>query len=444
LAWLAVAVGAVEFLFRALLRSNSLWMSDLTAPYVSARLWLSGGNPYDSHIFLSTWAASGAPESGLKQFLSEMHSVYPPPTLLVMAPMALIRWPGAVHLFIALALLLYGIAVLGLIRLGWPQHRRVAEFVQDPLAMLFLAFCLGFAPIHTAFNSENIVLLAACAAIIAVVLLTRSGGEKTRRSSRVAVVLAGVAITASICLKPTTGVFLLPWLVRERRWRLLGSVIAVCGALAAVSLQPLLAHHGMTWLASYKNNVNLLFAHGGNADVSPENLENTDRIDLQLVLYALTGNRTVTSLIAALAYVAILIAFFRGAGWRRTEAVDGRDLPLLVAAGALALGLLPVYSRIYSALALLPLVLWCFGHLRLSSARWLLVLLCDFLVNSSAIVRRLGQMSEFATREPRLWDFSVGGHTCWLMLAIGLLLVKAMHQQRHEMLDSSMAGTSLS
>ena len=93
LAWLAVAVGAVEFLFRALLRSNSLWMSDLTAPYVSARLWLSGGNPYDSHIFLSTWAASGAPESGLKQFLSEMHSVYPPPTLLVMAPMALIRWP---------------------------------------------------------------------------------------------------------------------------------------------------------------------------------------------------------------------------------------------------------------------------------------------------------------------------------------------------------------
>lgn len=435
-AWLAALLGATEFAFRALLRTKSDWLSDLAAPYTSSRLWLAGANPYDPHIFLPAWYAGGAPHVGVSEFVSGTHSVYPPFTLLAVAPLALLHWPDAVHVFVALGLLLYAAAMYGLLQLGWPRYRSWKEFAGDPAAVLFTAFSLGFAPVHTAFHSENIVLLAACAAILCVVLLVRER-EWPRVPSLAIAIAAGAAATAAICIKPTTGVFLVPWLVRERRWRLLAGVVIACGVVSLVSIGPLMAQHDRAWLTSYSQNVTALFSHGGNADVSAENTENTDRIDVQLVLYTAFHNRSLATVGAALIYAGLLVAFFAGAGFAARDALvktvmHARDLPLLVAAGSLALGLLPIYSRVYSAIVLLPLALWCFGHLRFSSARWLLLLLADFLLNTSAITRKIGEATGVIEKLPRLWTLTVGGHTCWLLLGIGCLLVQAVHQQRGE------------
>lgn len=438
LAWLAVAGAAIEFLFRAIARSNGGLLTDLAAPYVSTRLWLRHANPYDAHIFMPTWDASGAPLLGLPEYVSGAHSVYPPITLIPMIPFALLRWPSAVNLFLVCGILLYALCVVGLLRLGWPEYKQWREFASDPLALLFVAFALGLAPIHTAFASQNIVLGAACAAVLTICLLSRQDRTKTDGLwPRLTPWVAGALITLSVCLKPTTGVFLFPWLVRERRWRLIAGVIVACGVIAVVSLEPLMMHQGTAWLASYRFNVANLFTNGGNADVSHMNWENTDHIDLQLVLFAMIQSRPVSSAIAVAIYGAILLIFMTLAGWYRSGGKTvgkAGDLRLLVAAGSLTLGLLPVYSRIYSAIVLLPLVLWCFRHLRFAAAKWLLALLCGFLVNSSAIVRAFFSHSRFALDMPRTWDATVGGHVCWLLLVIGALLTWAMKQQSREAL----------
>jgi len=462
LAWVAVALGAVEFAFRALLRTRSDWMSDLASPYISTRLLLQGLNPYDPSFTLSTWYGGGAPHI-VPSDLAVTASVYPPPTLLMVVPLALLQWQHAFYAFLAIGLLLYAAVIYGLVRLGWPQHRSLSGLLQDPAATLFVAFCLGFAPVHTAFHSVNIVLFACCAAILAILVSVRSAGAPSRdrnpddpamalhsaSTPRATDLFVVIATTASICIKPTTGVFLLPWLIRERRWRWLAAIVLTCTAIATVSLAPLLLHQGLSWLPHYRQNVDALFANGGNADVSPANFENTDRIDLQLVAFAAYGNRTLAAAAAGSVYLGLLLTFLGHVGWRGdrnapsaasvsdSRPIDTRldprlGLPLLVPAGCLALGLLPSYSRVYAAVVLLPLVLWCFHHLRFSSARWLLLLLSDFLINSSAITRIVGTQVGVIADAPRLWDLTIGGHTCWLLLAIGVLLTYAVREQTEE------------
>jgi hypothetical protein len=416
-------------------------MSDLAAPYLSTKLWLQGANPYDPLISLPVWYANGGPDVSFMGVAGAGYSVYPPPTLVFMVPLAILRWHPAVYAFLAIGLALCTAMVYGLMRLGWPQHHTLSSLSQDTSAMFFLAFALGFAPIHTAFHSMNIVLFACCAAILALLAWLNAPVEFTGRKSRrfPPGLLVGIGVSAAILIKPTTGVFLLPWLVRERRWRWLAGILACCAAVTALSFAPLLAHQGLSWLPDYRHNVTALFTHGGNADVSAENPENTDRIDLQMIAFAALGNRTLASAAAAAVYICLLAAFLRRAGWRKDPGldatIDGRtperplDLPLLVAAGCLALGLLPSYSRVYSAIVLLPLVFWCFHHLQFRSARWLLLLLSDFLLNTSAIVRLAAAKAGIISRAPRLWDFTIGGHTCWLLLSVGCLLVYAVYQQ---------------
>ena len=436
---MAVALGALEFVVRAFARTRSNWLSDLAAPYLSTRLWLQGANPYDPLAALKVWYASGGAHLPYIGIDGAAYSVYPPPTLMLTFPLALLRWHPAVYVFMMLGMMVYAAVVYGLVRLGWPQHRSLSSVSHDPLAMYFIAFALGFAPIHTAFHSMNIVLFSCCAAILATLASFSELRLNIIRKPRPRAVglLVGIGVSAAILIKPTTGIFLLPWLVRERRWRWLAGILTACIAVTALSFGLLLARQGLSWLPDYQQNVTGLFTHGGNADVSAVNPNNTDRIDLQMPAFAALGNRTLASAAAAIVYVGLLIAFLQRAGWRKSS--DGRgevenplDLSLLVAAGCLALGLLPSYSRVYSAIVLLPLVFWCFHHLQFKSARWILLLLADFLLNTSAIVRLIGEKLGLIARAPRLWDFTIGGHTCWLLLAVGCLLVYAVYQQTGE------------
>jgi hypothetical protein len=241
-------------------------------------------------------------------------------------------------------------------------------------------------------------------------------------------------------MKPTTGIFVMPWLFRERRWGVIAGVVVLCLLLAAGGILPMVHASQMAWLASYRSNVTALFTGGGNASVFPQNSSRTDRIDLQLALFALTGNKSFSSLLPPLLYAAFMLAIFWIAGFGPHPEVGSAsplnarsyDLSLLVAAASLALGLVPAYAREYSAVVLLLLVLWCFRNFHLNSARWLLALLCDFLVNTSAVVRHSTRLAAIAAHNENLWDGTIGGHECWILVAIGGLLVWAVHERRHE------------
>jgi hypothetical protein len=436
LAWLCVAMAACYFFLRVFLSSTDQPLSDLAAPYVSTILWLHGANPYNVHLFLPAWFASGAAWYAVPETVSGTHSVYPPTAFPLFALFGWLHWPGIVLLFLVVGIALYGLTVYGLIRAGWPGISW-RQFAQDPRAVFFLAFSLGFAPVHTALRSRNIVLIASCLAILGILVLLKG------RESRLRSWLAGIAVAVSICLKPTTGIFVIFWLVRQRKIRALGWVILICVLLSLTGLIPMILNHGMVWLTSYRANVDTLFTHGGNASVYPENTGRTDRIDLQLALFALTSNKSLSSILPVLVYGGLLGSFLWSAGLsntdRRSPSADANeyDGALLTAAGSLALGLLPVYSRVYSAVVLLPLVLWCFRQLHLKSAKWLLFLLSDFLLNTSAVLRHPEKLVAIASRNQNLWDGTIGGHTCWLLLLMGILLVWAAREQRQAMRDET-------
>jgi hypothetical protein len=442
IAWLLVLVAAIEFLFRVFIAIPVESLSDIAAPYVSTRLWLQGSNPYNPHLFLPAWFASGAAFLDIPDQVSGAHSVYPPTIFPMFAPFAPLHWMTIVHLFLVVGVLLYAITVYGLVRVGWPGASW-SDFAGNPRAVLFLAFAVGFAPFHTALRSRNIVLIASCLTILSViVLLRRESGTRPAAGW-----FAAIATAASICMKPTTGVFVMPWLLRERRWGVIAGAVVLCLLLAAGGILPMVHASQMTWLASYRSNVAVLFTGGGNASVYPENTFRTDRIDLQLALFALTGNKTFSSILPPLIYAGCMLAIFRIAGFGRERVnvaaspltARSYDLSLLVAAASLALGLVPAYAREYSAVVLLPLVLWCFRNFHLKSARWLLLLLCDFLVNTGALMRQIPRLASIAAHNQNLWDGTIGGHECWILVAIGGLLVWAVHERCYE--DRAQAST---
>jgi hypothetical protein len=445
LAWLALVIGFTEFVFFSLLHTDAHRMSDFSAPYVSSRLWVHGQNPYDFHAFLPTWTASGAATSGFPESASGTHSVYPPITLPIVLPLSLLPWNIALTLFLTLGVVVYLYCVGHLFRLGWPEIRSWKDFFYEPAACFFIAMALGFAPVHSAIRSENLVLLSASLAIASVLALLRSTLPATleQATKKLRWMSTGTAIL-SIATKPTTGIFLVLWFAAIRQWRLMWTVLGACALITAVGCAPALAGGGHAWLASYADNVQALFTNGGNADLSSLNHAHTDRIDLQLVLFAMLSNRTLSAVLAAIVFVVMTAMLLRSIPWRALpqgmtpERATG--LALLLASSLLALGLLPVYSRVYSAIVLLPLLAWCLLHLRFTSARWLLLLMAIFSFNSSSLLRKLHTKQAVGAMVPdRLWDATLGGHTCWILLAIGLVLLWAVRQQYRQ--ESALTAT---
>ena len=284
------------FLLRGPLRASSGYVNDFAAPYTATRLWLQHRNPYDSTAFFPAWHDAGAPKGKVAGNPSGTHPVYPPPTLVVLIPFALLPWPIAVKALTLLSTALY-LSALPLLASFLPGTWR------DTSKPAFLAFGLALAPTHSGLHVANVVCLAATLLFLAIYFLLRSRAEQIN--------LPAIAcLTLSICLKPTLGLLLIPYLLWTRAWRTLAATVTITAAITAASLYPLLSL-GSVWLSSLRENIAVVFTNGGAADVSEQSLLRFDRIDLQLPLYALLHSRTGASLLAALIAATLLLLWFQ-------------------------------------------------------------------------------------------------------------------------------------
>jgi Glycosyltransferase family 87 len=414
LAWLAVFLASGVFLLRGPLRASSNYVNDFAAPYTAARLWLRHRNPYDSTAFFATWHAAGAPTGKVAGNPSGTHPVYPPPTLIILIPFALQPWPIAVKTLTLLSAALY-LAVLPLLASFLPATWR------DPIKPAFLATGLALAPAHSALHVTNVACLAATLLFLAIYFLL------SRRQAQINFP-AIVCLTLSICLKPTLGLLLLPYLLWTRAWRTLTVTLAISAAITAASLYPLLSL-GSVWLSSLRENIAVVVTNGGAADVSEQSLLRFDRIDMQLPLYALLHSRAGASIFAALLAAALLLLWFL-----RTPAAHDGSLSdaalsqhILQIATLLTIGLIPFYQRYYSAMVVLLPVLWAFHTLSqsaiVSARRWVLILSSVFLLNTEAIFSRSPQLPPLINRFPLLTNLALGPHLCWLVLLLAIFLL---------------------
>ncbi len=230
-----------------------------------------------------------------------------------------------------------------------------------------------------------------------------------------------ICLTLAICLKPTLGLLLIPYLLWTRAWRTLVATVTISATITAASLYPLLSL-GSVWLSSLRENIAVVFTNGGAADVSEQSLLRFDRIDLQLPLYALLHSRTAASLLAALIAATLLLLCLQSKPNNSNQPPSGETLDqhILQIATLLLIGLLPFYQRYYSAMIVLLPILWALRTLSQPASRatqrWVLILSSVFLINTEAIFTR-SLLPHLTVRFPLLTNLILGPHLCWLTSA---------------------------
>lgn len=396
------------FVFRGPLRANSNEVNDFAAPYASARLWLQGQNPYDANLFFPTWRAAGAPKGEVPYNESGTHSVYPPPSLVVILPLALLPWPVASLTLVWMSAAVYVIAVVLLASFVSGSWRDVGK-------PLFVAFGLAFAPAQSALHVTNLACLSASLMFLAIYLLAKRLPASNRPQ-----VLAAVFLALSICLKAALGLLLVPYLLWARAWRALAATVLIVGVATAVSLYPSLKS-GSAWFDSLRFNSSVAFDNSGSSDVAETNLNRFDSIDLQIPIYSMTHHRKMTTAIGCLIGGGLLVLWFLCKDPDRSL-----DQHLLRMGSLFAIGLLPVYQRYYMAVLLLVPLIWALRNLELRAARWVIACCAVFLVNTEVLLQRIGLIRAIMVHHPHVANILAGPHLCWLLLGLACLLVHTL------------------
>lgn len=302
---------------------------DLTVHFAAARVWIQGGNPYDMRQVGDAFEAGGGPRE-LRPTDAWMPSVYPPVTMAVEAPLALVPWRTAVLLFTASSLAL---SVLAIVRLA----RRAG--LTGGLRAIAILGTLALAPLHTGLGAGQVAIPSAALLLLGWSLRDERPGA------------AGVLIALGAALKPTLALpFLLACALRPTA-RLVGAAAATFGVLVIVGVGRLEAG-GHDWLVDWLAAVRVAASPAGMNYVGPEASGSVPMIHLDMLLGRITSSPAAAAILSAAA--TLPVAAF--AAWRLLRArAAGVEL---LALGALCVAsLLAMYHRTYDAFLLaMPLV----------------------------------------------------------------------------------------
>ena len=380
---------------RLLARSD---YNDFVEPYVSARAWLAGGNPYDSTTVAEVWqSASGRPSS------SRLAPMYPPTALPLLATIAWLNWPQALHVWVAIncaAAILLCVAV-------WQMG---AGTLSKEARLIPLAVVLGFAPLHTGFATGQISFSVAALVVAAVWVRVHHP------------VLAGTILGSAAALKPQLVIFLLLFFVLAREHRIwisatfTGAIFAGVGLLRIQRLHP-------AWAQALESNAQYWFQPGSVHDyaLGPNRFH---LINLQMPSYAVLHSRTAANLFAWLMF-SIALAIWGILVLRNTHQ------RLLALAGISAISLLPAYHRTYDAGLLVLAIVWALPQFLITRCR----VAAASLICLLAFMFPTGAFLGGATMQGRIpgnvatswwWQSVILPHQGWALLALVWLLIAAL------------------
>ncbi len=380
---------------RLLVRSDH---NDFIEPYASARAWLAGGNPYDSTTVAEVWrAASGRTSS------SRMAPMYPPSALPLLATIAWLDWPEALHVWVAIncaAAILLCVAVWQMGAGTLPKQAR----------LVLLAIVLGFAPLHTGFAAGQVSFSVAALVVAAVWVRAHHP------------VLAGTMLGSAAALKPQLVIFVLLFFVLAREHRIwisatfTGAIFAGVGLLRIQRLYP-------AWAQALESNAQFWFQPGSVHDyaLGPNRFH---LVNLQMPSYAVLHSRTAANLFAWLMF-SIALTIWGILVLRNTHQ------RLLALAGISAISLLPAYHRTYDAGLLVLAIVWALPQFLITRCRVAaasLICLLAFMFPTGAFLSR-------ATMRGRIpadlatswwWQSVILPHQGWALLALVWLLIVAL------------------
>jgi hypothetical protein len=403
------ALAAVVFLWRGPYRGMSN-PSDFVLIYSPARAWLTGANPYDMEQVDRAWLDAGGPLGHAPTRRTAPNLLYPPSTLLTLAPFSALRWPAAHY-----AWLLGNVAFLAV---SMVCVARLAGFtLSQRRTWVFASLGLVLAPVHTTLHHGQTPLYVMALMMPAFVLAWRAGG--------------GTLLGMSAAIKPQIGLPVLALEIVRARWRSVFAGIVTLAIILVVSIVPM-SMRGIPWLSAWRANLDA-HATTGAGDLSAANPDRHQMVNLQYPITALVESKAAAEIGTLVLCAMIAAAFFLPLKTRASRA------PLLLALSMVAvLTLMVTYHRFYDAVLLLIPLGWCVARIadrqRPGAAWCVLALMLPYFLNSATAVRWLQKTDRLPARlvDTWWWEHVFMPHQGWALLAMSLCLLVAGRTVHHD------------
>ncbi|MBO0719697.1 MAG: DUF2029 domain-containing protein [Blastocatellia bacterium] len=394
-----------EFIVRGPLRAISL-SSDLAVPYLAARAWRTGCNPYDHETLDSIWLDAGG-NAAKKPRKTTTPSVYPPTTLILLSPLTILSWRAARYFVLVINIALTIMVIRSLLS--------IAHF--DPAdwrPILFWATVLGLAPLQTGIALGNLIIPSASLALLSV---WADSAKKT--------LLSGILLGLAMCLKPQIGGIFWLSCALQRKW-LICLIGAVTGLLLALFAILHLWSGQIDWVDSWVSNYRDFAAVGGNNDPTPLNPSRHHLLNLQLLLHTFFEARWLANL-STLVFVGSqfsVLCFAGASGRSKRKSMLNYSIMILLA-------LLASYHRFYDATLLILPLFWSlisWSGVQKTEARLSFLLITPFLLPGAVILKELLVRGYL----PRAWESSwwwnsiALPHQVWLLAFLSLCLTYAL------------------
>jgi Glycosyltransferase family 87 len=420
LEWRRILVSALllaavaEFAVRGPIRlaQNEMEWNDFLSPYIQAKIWMLGKNPYSSQELVNLWPSDVTrplfvdrdAASGVLAKRRGIPTPYPLTTFLLLSPFAELPWASALWLWLFLNVAAVVASLLALLSICGATWR-------DLSGRAFLAAAFALAPIHTGLTIGNPSMLAV-GLMVGAVWAAHAHRDNT----------GGILLALAVCLKPQLGLCLLFYYF-IRRCRRLVSVGAIAIALVSIAAVLRLTWAGVAWLPAYRECVGAIFGPGAIGDFAQSSLSKFTTLNLQVLFCSFCSSRLCANVLA-LGCCGILAAIWL---WL---CLSHRQNQLLEISALFVISLLPVYHRFYDA----TLLIWplCWGMLiatKRSVAPVTMVLIMPFLIPGPAFLAQLAQSGRIAESlvERWWWNVLIMPHQVWCLLFLSLWLLYLMN-----------------
>lgn len=384
---------------------------DLAIIYTSARCWLAGENPYEAADIARQWALAGGGESPDPALLGSAVLLYPPPTFVILAPLASLPWSLAAPAWLVLSVLLYIATVAA--------AARIAGLARGTTAWWALLACsVWLAPVATNLMVGQLAIAAVALAVLAQRARVAAGGQSWR---------TGVLLSLGAALKPQIAGLFIVYEAGRLRWRNAAWAAAVLAAVAAIGIGRMEAA-GVPWRSSWTRNL-ADFTTLSNGDPTRANPDTRHHIiSLHYPLHTFTDDRSVVRILVYAIVGALCLAYFVIDLRRGRQRGEGRH-ELVSLSMVTVVSLMVVYHRFYDAvllvfpLALAVSTLWSPGR-RVPGAA-LLGLLALFALPTAAILAEAAKrgMIPAGLSGTLLWEHLILPHQALALPAMAAVLL---------------------
>lgn len=338
------------------------------------------------------WAGGGGP-------YRQGFNVYPPATMEVFYPLAILPVFASSAIVAVLSLVAFLVAIARLVSV-LPEGERLNRRV------FFLAVALLWAPMLAGLHSNNVSILA-----IAMVLIVAA--RPSGKSSWADPLMVGL----SIAIKPQLGgLYLLFWALRGR-WKDFGISTGVVALLTLLALAKI-AHVEPAWVADYRHSQILFNSPGSWADVSYAATRRYVLLNFQAALYPFARSVSLSRWLGAgvgLALIGVWAMIDHAARSRRNE--------LLGLAALLPITLTMVFQQYYNA-ALLVLCLAAALTLRRTRASIAAtILLASYVVRPAPLYQRLPPRFLDGGVHSALWNSFGVAFSAWQAMLVSVVML---------------------